>query len=43
MPSNVAGSALAMSGTRSNARAGRVRIISVTSFDVKPTSFAVTV
>ena len=43
MPSNVPGSAAAMSGTRSNGRFGAVRIITLTSLDVKPTSFAFTV
>ena len=43
MPSNVPGSAAAMSGTRSNGRFGAVRIITLTSAAVKPTSFACTV
>ena len=42
MPSNAPGCAEAMSGTRSNEPFGAARIITLTSLDVKPTSFAFT-
>jgi hypothetical protein len=43
MPSKLPASAAAMSGTRSNGTFGAVRIMTLTSAAVKPTSFAFTV